>query len=76
MSKLKKPLTKAKSNAVSTAVVRHPDSATLAALHKHIEERIADGGATTGHLKHMLETFKPVETVLPGDEVENLTMPN
>lgn len=50
MAKAKKITKKATTEAVET----HPDTQRLDDLHKHIQERIADGGATTDHLKAML----------------------
>ena len=71
---VKKTAPKKKSEAVSGSVVRqipHPDTEKLDALHKHIQERIADGGATTDHLKHMLTMIRPEPVA---DEVQRLTM--
>lgn len=79
MSKAKTPTAKKPKEAASKSTVRHPvshpDTEKLSTLHKHIQERIADGGATTDHLKHMLTMIKPAEPApgAPADETQNLS---
>lgn len=63
-----KPATKAAPNVqrVQKVAEPHPDTALLAEVETFLNERIADGGATTDHLKVMLNKIKP-----PASEQQN-----